>query len=52
MASMAFEPYHNAKTLITFLKEDDRESQIYALENLNDSMEYLWHELVDYLELL
>jgi hypothetical protein len=52
MATMAYEPYQNAKTLITFLREDDRDSQRYALENLMDNIDYLWHELVDYLELL
>lgn len=52
MATIACEAYQNAKTLITFLKEDDKDSQRYALENLMDNIDYLWHELVDYLELL
>ena len=46
------EPYQNAKTLISFLTEDDKDSQLYALENLMDNIDYLWHELIDYLELL
>ena len=52
MATLAVEPYQNAKTLISFLTEDDKDSQLYALENLMDNIDYLWHELIDYLELL
>lgn len=52
MAGIATETYSNAKTLLTFLREDDRDSQRYALENLKGEIDYLWPELIDYLEFL
>lgn len=52
MAAIAIESYSNAKTLLTFLAEEDLDSRRYALENLKDNIEYLWHELIDHIALL
>lgn len=52
MATLAAQPYSNAKTLISFLTDTDPQAQGYALKNLLSEVDYLWHELIDHLDLL
>lgn len=50
MATEAINPYTSTKSLLSFLVEDDHDAQVYALRNLAENIDYLWHELIDHIE--
>lgn len=52
MATEAAIPFRNTNALLSFLVDDDMESKIYALKNIEKNVDYIWHELINHLELL
>lgn len=52
MATDTINPYTSTKSLLSFLVEDDHDAQVYALKNISENIDYLWHELIDHIELL